>query len=94
MALRVGGGYLWRVTNDKEPIFTEPVRNGSWYCSAGLGFRVSRVVSIDVAYQFRHNDYTKYDTYYSENDLGVNSSPIYGLDMDNHNVALTFGFRF
>lgn len=94
MALRVGGGYLWRVTNDKDPIFTEPVRNGGWYCSAGLGFRVSRVVSIDVAYQFRHNDYTKYDTYYSENDLGVNSSPIYGLDMDNHNVALTFGFRF
>lgn len=94
MALRVGGGYLWRVTNDKDPIFTEPVRNGGWYCSAGLGFRVSRVVSIDVAYQFRHNDYTKYDTYYSENDLGVNSSPIYGLDVDNHNVALTFGFRF
>lgn len=94
MALRVGGGYLWRVTNDKDPIFTEPVRNGGWYCSAGLGFRVSRVVSIDVAYQFRHNDYTKYDTYYSENDLGVNSSSIYGLDMDNHNVALTFGFRF
>ena len=94
MALRVGGGYLWRVTNDKDPIFTEPVRNGGWYCSAGLGFRVSRVVSIDVAYQFRHNDYTKYDTYYSENDLGVNSSPIYGLDMDNHNIALTFGFKF
>ncbi len=94
MALRVGGGYLWSVTQDKGTIFTEPVRDGGWYCSAGIGFRVSKVVSIDVAYQFRHDNYSLYDTYYSENDLGVNSSPVYGLDIDNHNIALTFGFRF
>ena len=94
VALRVGGGYLWRNTNAADVIFTEPVMTGGWYCSAGMGFRLNRVMSIDVAYQFRHNDYSLYDTYYSENNGGVNQSPVYGLDIDNHNIALTFGFKF
>lgn len=94
IALRVGGGYLSRVTNIPDPIFTEPLMNGAWYCSAGIGFRVSRVVSIDVAYQFRRNKYSDYDSYYSKNSIGVNRSPVYGLDIDNHNIALSFGFKF
>lgn len=94
VAIRLGGGYLTRVTASADAIFTEPILNGGWYCSAGLGFRVSRVTSIDVAYQFRHNKYSDYDTFYSELDGYINASPTYGLGINNHNIAVTFGFKF
>lgn len=93
VALRVGGGYLWR-TVAEDLIFSEPVMNGGWYCSAGIGFRLSKVVSIDLAYQFRHNQYSNYETYYTSYNGGENYSPVYGLNINNHNVAMSFGFKF
>ena len=93
-ALRIGGGYITRATRFADMIFTEPIIKDAWYASAGLGFRLSKVTSIDVAYQFRKNKYTDYNTFYSDSGNGIIESPIYGLTSSNHNVAVSFGFRF
>ena len=96
LALRTGGGFKSRVLRNEYDFvaFSEPVANNMWYVSAGLGFRLSEVTSIDLAYQYRSTRYSDYYSFYTINASGVNSSPIYGLDTLNHNVALTFAFRF
>lgn len=96
LALRVGGGYRSKVLNkDYEFVaFSEPVADTSWYASAGLGFRLSEVTSIDVAYQYRNTQYSDYYSFYTRLGEQPNVSPLYGLDLINHNIALTFAFRF
>lgn len=93
VALRVGGGYLSRIV-DTDYIFGEPVMNGLWYASAGIGFRIGRITTIDLAYQYRKERYTDYYSFYSVNNVGENYSPLYGLDLARHNISVTFGFKF
>jgi long-subunit fatty acid transport protein len=96
LSLRVGGGYRSRVLKSDFDFvaFSEPMEDSVWYASAGLGFRLSRVTSIDLAYQYRDARYSDYRSFYTANLVGENASPIYGLDIIKHNVALTFAFRF
>lgn len=96
LSLRVGGGYKSRVlANDYDFItFSEPVANKMWYASAGVGFRLSDITSIDLAYQYRNNRYSDYYSFYTSLGETPNASPEYGLDILNHNIALTFAFRF
>ena len=93
LSLRAGGGYTSSVVSS-DYIFAEPVMNSAWSVSAGVGFRLSQVTSIDVAYQYRNENYTSFYTFYSKNDDGINASDSYGLDFVRHNVAVTFAFRF
>lgn len=96
LALRVGGGYRSKVLNESYDFvaFSEPVADTSWYASAGVGFRLSDVTSIDLAYQYRNTRYSDYYSYYTRLGDTPNASPLYGLDLINHNIALTFAFRF
>lgn len=96
LALRVGGGFKSKVLNANYDFvrFSEPMEDSMWYASAGLGFRLSEVTSIDVAYQYRNARYSDYYSFYTTNSEGVNCSPLYGLDLLKHNIALTFAFRF
>ena len=96
LALRVGGGYRSKVLNKDYDFvaFSEPVADTSWYASAGVGFRLSEVTSIDVAYQYRNTQYSDYCSFYTRLGEQPNVSPLYGLDLINHNIALTFAFRF
>ena len=96
LALRVGGGYKSRVLKSNYDFiaFSEPVADTMWYASAGLGFRLSKVTSIDLAYQYRNNRYSDYCSFYTSLGNAENLSPTYGLDILNHNIALTFAFRF
>lgn len=96
LSLRVGGGYRSQVLKSDYNfvIFSEPIEDRVWYASAGLGFRVSEVTSIDLAYQYRDARYSDYYSFYTQNSVGENASPIYGLDIIKHNIALTFAFRF
>ena len=96
LSLRVGGGYrskLFANTYDFVA-FSEPVADKMWYASAGLGFRLGDVTSIDLAYQYRNNRYTDYYSFHTQLGDIPNASPLYGLDILNHNIALTFAFRF
>ena len=96
LSLRAGGGFRTKVLNDNYDfvLFSEPIANKIWYASAGLGFRVSKVTSIDLAYQYRNTRYSDYYSFYTKLGDTPNASPLYGLDLINHNIALTFAFRF
>ena len=96
LALRVGGGLRTKVLAEEYDFvaFSEPVADKMWYASAGVGFRVSKVTSIDLAYQYRNTRYTDYYSFYTKLGDTPNESPMYGLDLINHNIALTFAFRF
>jgi long-subunit fatty acid transport protein len=96
LALRAGGGFRSRILKkDFDTVrFSEPMADKYWYASAGIGFRLGEVTSIDLAYQYRNTRYTDYYSYHTENEYGVNESAVYGLDLINHNIALSFAFRF
>lgn len=96
LSLRVGGGYRSKIlVNSFDYVaFSEPVADEFWYASAGLGFRLGDVTSIDLAYQYRNTRYSDYYSYYTKLGDIPNESPLYGLDIINHNIALTFAFRF
>lgn len=96
LSLRVGGGYRSKVLSENYDFvaFSEPVADTSWYCSAGVGFRLSEVTSIDLAYQYRNTRYSDYYSFYTRLGDTPNASPLDGLDLINHNIALTFAFRF
>jgi opacity protein-like surface antigen len=97
LSLRVGGGYRSNVLNKDYDFvaFSEPVADTMWYASAGVGFRLNRAISIDLAYQYRNTQYSDYYSFYTKlGDNTPNESPSYGLDLINHNIALTFAFRF
>ena len=96
LALRAGGGFRSKVLNDGFDFvaFSEPVADKMWYASAGIGFRVSEVTSIDLAYQYRNTRYSDYYSFYTDWSDKPNESPLYGLDLINHNISLTLAFRF
>ena len=96
LALRVGGGYRTKLLRENYDFvaFSEPVTDRLWYASAGVGFRVSEVTSIDLAYQYRNTRYSDYYSFYTELGGTPNASPMNGLDLINHNIAVTFAFRF
>ena len=96
LALRVGGGYRSKVLNKDYDFvaFSEPIADKLWYVSAGIGFRLSKVTSMDLAYQYRNTRYSDYYSFHTNLGNVANASPLYGLDLINHNIALTFAFRF
>ena len=96
LSLRVGGGFRSNVLNREYDFvaLSEPMADKMWYASAGVGFRLSKVTSIDLAYQYRNTRYSDYYSFYTELGNTPNESPLYGLDLVNHNIALTFAFRF
>lgn len=96
LSLRVGGGFKSKVLNENYNFvaLSEPVENNSWYASAGIGFRLGKVTSVDLAYQYLNTCYSDYYTFYTDLNGTPNASPLYGLDILKHNLALTFAFRF
>ena len=96
LSLRVGGGYKTNVLRNNYDFvaFSEPIAGNMWYASAGVGLRLSKVTSIDLAYQYRNSRYSDYYSFYTKLSDVANASPLYGLDILNHNVAVTFAFRF
>ena len=96
LALRAGGGYKSKVLRGDYDFvaLSEPVADTMWYASAGVGFRLGEVTSIDLAYQYRNTRYSDYYSFHTDLNGNPNSSPQYGLDLINHNIAVTFAFRF
>ncbi len=96
LSFRVGGGYRSKLLSDNynTVALSEPMADSSWYASAGIGFRLGKVTSVDLAYQYRNTRYSDYYSFRTDLSGTPNESPLYGLDLLNHNVALTFAFRF
>ena len=96
LSLRVGGGIKSKVLRKNYDFvaFSEPVEDCSWYASTGIGFRCGKVTSIDLSYQYRNIKYSDYYSYFTQLGDIPNHSPLHGLDMLKHNIAVTFAFRF
>lgn len=95
LALRAGYGYSGSMLRDNNDTgFSSPVIKSTSYCSAGLGFALSRVCTLDLAYQYAVQKTTDYHLFYVEDEAGFSESARYSTEFKRHNVALTLGFRF
>ena len=93
LALRAGFGYSGSMLRD-DAAFMTPVIKRTVYCGAGLGLALSRVCSLDLAYQYMAQDTTDYYLFFVEDEVGYAKSALYSTEFKRHNVALTLGFRF
>lgn len=65
MALRVGAGYTDSMLKDKASYYDAPLTYETRYITAGVGFNVSRHVTLDLAYQHVTDKQSAYRLFYS-----------------------------
>ena len=94
LALRAGVGYSGSMLRDSNTIPASPIIKRTTYCSAGLGWTLSRTVTLDLAYQYAVRKTTDYYLFYVEEGSDHAESSLYSTKFTQHNVALTLGFRF
>ena len=102
LALRAGFGYSGSMLRDENTIFAQPAIKKTVYYSAGIGLALSRVCTLDLAYQYMKHTTTDYYLFYvnetedtptGPQDMFAESS-LYRTDFARHNVALSLSFRF
>ncbi len=99
LALRVGGGYSDSMLRDGSQYVNRPVAGESYYCTAGLGFNLSRSTVLDLAYQYVSQKQSSYQLFFSADTSGggtelLTYSGLYNTELTRHYIALTLGFRF
>lgn len=97
LALRVGGAYMSSAFKNESLYIGAPHLTESWLVSAGVGFNLSRVVTLDLAYQYVAEQQTSYQLFFSRSvDTGdmMTYSGLFDTDYTRHFIALTLGFRF
>ena len=95
-AMDIRAGYIWSGSslNYPDEIYTHPVTKSRSYITAGLGFKLSNTVNLDLAYQYGHGKNTLYQSFYATNDyVKIESVPV-TTDTYKHIALLTLGFRF
>lgn len=102
LAVRLGGGYTGSMLRDKEA-YTSAVNSGmpvtceSRYLSAGLGFLLSRTVSIDLAYQNVSDKLSRYQLFFSRDYVTGQAktwSGVYDTSLTRHYISMSLNFRF
>lgn len=97
MALRVGAGYTDSMLKNKEDYYDMPLTYETRYITAGVGFNLSRYVTLDFAYQNVTDKQTKYRLFYSmEQATGefFTTTGLFDTKSKRHNVAMSLIFRF
>ena len=64
LALRAGFGYSGSMLRDENTIFAQPAIKKTVYYSAGIGLALSRVCTLDLAYQYMKHTTTDYYLFY------------------------------
>ncbi len=97
MSLRAG--YIWSgnaLRNDKL-IYTHPLITSQSHVTAGLGFRFTKSVYLDIAYQHNTTNYTSYQMFFATDeynpDMNIESVPV-STKTHKHIAVATLGFRF
>lgn len=108
VALRAGYSY-YSAPVDSGYFYTQPITSRTHNISAGVGFRLGAVTSLDLAYVYSNNKYSDFDIFYYHgdfrNDVGtiVNTgnnpittqdSPIDDLILHRHTAVLSLSFAF
>ena len=92
----IRAGYIWNgsALNYPEEIYTHPITKSRSYITAGIGFKLSNSVNLDLAYQYGHSKNTLYQSFYATNDfVQIESQPVV-TDTFKHIAVLTLGIRF
>ena len=92
-------GYSGSRLADDHTVFSSPATRRVTYCSAGVGFTLSRHVVLDAAYSYQNTRQTDYALYYADEifpdgTVASNASDLFSTTWKRHNIALTLGFRF
>lgn len=97
MALRVGAGYTDSMLKNREDYYDSPLTYETRYITAGVGFNLSRYVTLDLAYQNVTDKQSSYRLFYSI-DRGTSdfftSTGLFDTKSKRHNVAMSLVFRF
>lgn len=97
MALRVGAGYTDSMLEDKANYYDTPLTYETRYITAGVGFNLSRCVTLDLAYQHVTDKQSSYRLFYSlERATGdfFTTTGLFDTESKRNNVALSVVFRF
>ncbi|MFI3281833.1 MAG: transporter [Rikenellaceae bacterium] len=94
VALRAGGGMSSSMLKDESLTYSAPIATDSNYITCGVGFQLSASTTLDLAYQYYHQDYSSYKLFYVENGSEViSSSNLFNSSLDSSYIALTLSFR-
>lgn len=99
-ALRAGFGYTSSMVNNAALCESSPLADRILYYTAGVGFALSRRVTLDVAYQYHRTENEQYRLFYGAyNDLDgsrtlYDASERLTTDYVRHNMALTLAVKF
>ncbi len=97
VALRVGAGYTNSMLKHRTDYYDSPLSYEIRYFTVGVGFVLSRSVTLDLAYQHVTDKQSDYRLFYSLNaDTGefFTTSSLLHTNSTRHNVALSMAFHF
>lgn len=108
LALRGGFAYYGTMLQNNDNVFDMPIDYETYNVSAGLGFKFSKYVSLDLAYVYMNSTYSEYDLFYysgkgndgTDVEIGSSYNPATGRfegvnqTRKRHNITLSLGFRF
>ena len=95
VAIRGGYGWWSGALRDSEAIYSSPVSYQTQVVGAGCGVALSQYVTIDLAYQYRHDRTTPYKTFYATQGSALDvASPTYRTTISRHSAIVTLAFRF
>ncbi len=94
-ALRAGGGVTTSMLKDESLFYSSPVETDSNYITCGVGFQLSATTSLDIAYQYHHQNYSSYKLFYVESSSGsvISSSDTFNTSLDRNFITATLTFR-
>ena len=97
VALRVGGGFTGSMFKNRNDYYDMPLAYRTSYVAAGIGFNLSRSISLDMAYQYIADKQTPYQLFYSlDRDTGTyyDSTGLFDTQSTRHNAVLSLAFHF
>ena len=104
LALRAG--YIWNGSTlkqeYKDAIVSHPVPTKQTFITAGVGFKFTPTIYLDLAYQYGNTKYTTFQTFFAvenatedtTNDLVDIQSACFSTSTKRHSAVVTLGFRF
>ncbi len=94
VALRVGGGTTSSMIKDESLCYGSPTPTDSYYVTCGVGFQFSASTSLDLAYQFYHQNYTSYYLFYTEDaDGNFTGSNMFDSSLKRNFISATLTIR-
>ncbi len=95
VALRAGGGFSTSMLKDETLFYSTPTATDSDYITFGVGIQFTPSTTLDVAYQYYHQNYSSYKLFYAESSSGddISSSNLFNSSLNQNFITATLTFR-